>query len=99
MYMKAAFAIAATAIVSGCSITPQQYETTPVIVQSAAGPVTCQLYTHEQVTWDRSINRPGSMSVATADNLCRQEGHRVMQGGTPEYATVTTTARPAATDL
>lgn len=99
MLRKAVFACATVVTLGACAITPQQYETTPVIVDSAAGPVTCQLYTLEQVTWDRSINRPGSMSVATADNLCRQEGLRVMQGGTPNYATVSTTAMARPTDL
>lgn len=96
MYIRFALVAAAVATLSACAITPQQYETTPVLAQSPAGPVTCQIYTHEQVTWDRSINRPGSMSVTTADNLCRQEGYRIMKGGTPNYApTVAAAAAPA----
>lgn len=77
------------AVLAGCSLNPKDYETTPVVVQSAAGPVTCQLYTHEQVTWDRSINRPGNMSVTTADELCRQEGYRVMRGESTAAAVAT----------
>ena len=99
MYVKLAVIGAAVAVLSACAITPEQFESTPVIAQSPAGPVTCQIYTHEQVTWDRSINRPGSMSVATADNLCRQEGQRIMQGGAPDYASTTTTAMAVETDL
>ena len=94
MYAKFALAAATVATLSACNITPEQYETQPVLAASPAGPVTCQIYTHEQVTWDRSINRPNSMSVTTADNLCRQEGHRIMKGGTPNYAP-TVPATPA----
>ena len=87
---------AAAAAVAGCSINPRDYETPPVVLQSAAGPVTCQLYTHEQVTWDRAITHPGSMSVKTADNLCRQEGYRVMRGESTAPAAV---AAPAKADV
>ncbi|TKW65278.1 MAG: hypothetical protein DI616_15160 [Paracoccus denitrificans] len=93
MFTRFILAAASVAALSACAITPQQYESTPVLAQSPVGPVTCQIYTHEQVTWDRSINRPASMSVTTADNLCRQEGARIMQGGAPNYAP--TAAAPA----
>lgn len=99
MYIKVALVAAAVATLSACAITPEQYETTPVLAQSPAGPVTCQIYTHEQVTWDRSINRPGSMSVTTADNLCRQEGARIMKGGAPNYAPTVAAAAAAAPAL
>lgn len=56
------------------------------------GPVVCQIYTHSQVTWDRSITRPENMGVETADNLCRAEGTRIMQGGTPKLAPTTAAA-------
>ncbi|MFV0291713.1 MAG: hypothetical protein ACK5II_00170 [Paracoccus sp. (in: a-proteobacteria)] len=93
MYIKATVAIAAVALLSACTITPKQYESTPVIAQSPMGPVICQIYTHEQVTWDRSIDRPEAMDVTTADNLCRMEGQRIMQGGEPNYVpTVDTTS-------
>lgn len=61
---------------SGCSIDPQSYETTPVKLNTAKGVVTCQLYTKERVLWDRAIDRPESMSVREADNICRAEGER-----------------------
>ncbi|WP_299907562.1 hypothetical protein [uncultured Paracoccus sp.] len=66
---------------AACSLDPRDYETTPVVVQTEAGPVTCQLYTHEQVIWDRAISRPNSMDVKTADNICLQEGQREKAGG------------------
>lgn len=87
--------IIAVAALSACSLNPKDYETTPVIADSAMGPVICQIYTHEQVTWDRSINRPGQMGVETADNLCRAEGQRIMQGGEPKYVPVVTGTVPA----
>lgn len=74
-------------LVAACSLDPRDYETTPVVVQTAAGPVTCQLYTKERVIWDRAIARPNSMDVATADNLCRQEGVREQSGGGGAAAT------------
>lgn len=96
MYIRLTLAAAAVAMLSACAITPEQYESTPVLADSPAGPVTCQIYTHEQVTWDRSINRPANMSVTTADNLCRQEGARIMKGGTPSYLpTAAAAAAPA----
>ncbi|AUH32714.1 hypothetical protein [Paracoccus tegillarcae] len=75
-----AIAVAATAL-TACSLNPRDYETTPVVVETAAGPVTCQLYTKEQVTWDRATARPNSMDVETADNVCRAEGQRELTGG------------------
>ncbi len=95
MSAKAPLLIIAVAALSACSLNPKDYETTPVIADSAMGPVICQIYTHEQVTWDRSIDRPEKMGVETADNLCRAEGTRIMQGGTPKYVPVV--AAPAAT--
>ena len=93
MYTKVTLAVVAVAALSACSLNPKDYETTPVIADSAMGPVICQIYTHEQVTWDRSINRPDKMGVETADNLCRAEGQRIMQGGEPKYVpTVAATA-------
>lgn len=86
MNTKFVAAAAAALVLSACAITPEQYETPPILADSPMGPVTCQIYTHEQVTWDRSINRPGAMDVKTADNLCRAEGDRIMKGGTPNYA-------------
>lgn len=73
--------LCAAAVVAGCSISPEDNETTPVVLQTAAGPVTCQLYRLDMVSWDRATDRPANMSVATADNLCRQEGVRIQKGG------------------
>ena len=95
MFFKACLAVAAVATLSACNITPQDYETPPVLAESAMGPVICQIYTHEQVTWDRSIDRPDKMGVETADNLCRAEGQRIMQGGEPKYVPVVTGTVPA----
>ncbi|HMQ40079.1 MAG TPA: hypothetical protein PKC09_02285 [Paracoccus sp. (in: a-proteobacteria)] len=93
MFKKMALVVAAVATLSACAITPKDYETTPVIAQSPLGPVICQIYTHEQVTWDRSIRRPEKMDTETADNLCRQEGQRILDGGEPNYVpTVDTTS-------
>ncbi len=81
MFTKTVMLIVAGAALSACSLNPRDYETTPVVLETAAGPVTCQLYRHDQVTWDRSISRPNSMDVKSADDLCRQEGYRVMKAG------------------
>jgi hypothetical protein len=59
--------------VSGC-LSAVNYETEPVVVSTAQGPVTCQFYTRQQVTWDRSIARPEEMSVQVADAICVNEG-------------------------
>ncbi len=80
MYAKTSIALLAGVTLAACSLNPTDYETTPVVVQSEAGPVTCQLYTLDQVTWDRSISRPNNMDVATADQLCRNEGTRLLPG-------------------
>lgn len=73
-----AFVLAA-AVLTACS--PQNMETPPVVVQTAQGPVTCQLYTHSEVYWDRSTDRPDSMSVKAADDVCRAEGYRLLHTG------------------
>lgn len=77
---KFVMGVAALTVLSACSLDPRDYETTPVVVNTAAGPVTCQLYTKERVIWDRSIARPNSMDVETADNICRAEGTRELPG-------------------
>ncbi|MFB9224130.1 hypothetical protein [Paracoccus cavernae] len=80
--MKKIALIAPIAVVLGLSAcaTPENYETTPVVVQSAQGPVTCQLYTKSLTTWDRSIDRPAAMSVKAADAACQAEGQRQKNG-------------------
>ena len=60
---------------AGC-VSPEDFETEPVRIQTAQGVVTCQLYTRERVLWDRAINRPETMSVAMADQVCQAEGKR-----------------------
>ena len=65
----------------GCDLSPEAYESDPVKVQTRAGIVTCQLYTRELVVWDRAIDRPDGMSVATADAICVDEGKRRAEPG------------------
>ena len=68
-------AAALTVFLCGC-ISPEDYETAPVEVSTAQGIVTCQLYKHDRVIWDRAIHRPETMSVAAADAVCVAEGKR-----------------------
>jgi uncharacterized lipoprotein YbaY len=77
--MTTATLLIGTVALSACA-SPRDYETTPVAVSTAHGTVTCQLYTQSQVLWDRSINHPEAMSVETADNVCRAEGTRRLNG-------------------
>ena len=67
--------------VAGCVQSPAQFETTPVQLETAKGVVTCQLYTKERVIWDRSIDRPRSMTVQEADEICLAEGLRIKEEG------------------
>ena len=60
---------------AGCT-SPSQFETAPVVLETPQGPVTCQLYTKADVSWDRAIDRPETMNVQQADALCRNEGIR-----------------------
>ena len=76
---KTAILLAATTALAGCVSDPRAYETEPVQLRTSKGIVTCQLYTREQVLWDRSINRPNNMSVEEADTICRNEGHRLQK--------------------
>ncbi|NSY38823.1 hypothetical protein [Leisingera sp. ANG59] len=73
-------ATSAVAALTGC-VSPEQFETTPVQLQTSKGVVTCQLYTKDRVLWDRSIDRPASMPVQEADEICKQEGYRQMKEG------------------
>ncbi|TRD22158.1 hypothetical protein FEV53_05390 [Palleronia caenipelagi] len=69
------FAVLVLAVAAaGC--TQAQYESEPVAVQTAKGPVTCQLYGHNQVVWDEAILRPDSMTDDEANQVCVQEGQR-----------------------
>lgn len=65
---------------AGC-ISPEQYETEPVSLKTAKGTVVCQLYTKEQVVWDRAIDWPRKMTVEEADNICKAEGYRQLREG------------------
>lgn len=60
---------------SAC-VSPENYESEPVKVDTPIGVVTCQLYTQDLVIWDRAIDRPESMTVSTADAICVNEGQR-----------------------
>ncbi len=72
-----AMAVPTIAVLSACVPTPEELETTPVKVQTPKGVVTCQLYRHDRVSWDRAIDFPATkMSVPEADNYCKQEGLR-----------------------
>ncbi|AML50932.1 hypothetical protein [Falsihalocynthiibacter arcticus] len=75
MYIKIAAVTITSLALSACG-SPRDFETTPVKVETAAGTVTCQLYTKSLVDWDRAIDRPNSMDATTADNVCRAEGVR-----------------------
>lgn len=73
-------ALSVTALMlAGCT-SPTQFESEPVVLETAQGPVTCQLYTPQLVAWDRAIDRPATMSVRDADILCRNEGIRMQRG-------------------
>ncbi len=69
------------AAVAACVPSPEDLETTPVKVNTPEGVVTCQLYRHDRVTWDRAIDFPATKtSVRQADAYCRQEGQRRLKG-------------------
>lgn len=74
--LKIGALLATTAFLSACAQDPRAYETTPVEVKTKQGTVVCQLYTRERVLWDRAIDRPSTMSVRAADDICRAEGLR-----------------------
>jgi hypothetical protein len=67
--------------VAACVPDPKSFETEPVVINTSAGAVTCQLYTAEIVALDRAINRPQGMSVAEADGICQAEGRRQAMRG------------------
>jgi uncharacterized lipoprotein YbaY len=73
--MKLMIGLFAALLAAGC-VDPKAYESAPVTVQSSKGPVVCQLYTEDQVLWDRAIDMPKGLSVKEADNLCIAEGQR-----------------------
>jgi hypothetical protein len=74
---KAVVMLPVLAALTACIPSPEDLETTPVQVNTPQGVVTCQLYRHDRVTWDRAIDFPATkMSVKQADAYCRQEGQR-----------------------
>lgn len=76
MIRKLAFTAVGIAALTACSLNPEDYESTPVTVDTPQGQVTCQLYTKDIVEWDRSVDRPETMSVETADAYCLKEGQK-----------------------
>ena len=79
--MKKSMSVIVFMALGACSLDPRAYESTPVTVDTAAGPVQCQLYTDSIQAWDRAISRPGTMSVQAADQICLNEGYRRKNGG------------------
>ena len=73
---KVGLLVGAMMFLYGCVGDPSTYETEPVSLETPKGTVICQLYTPDRVIWDRAINRPDSMSIKEADDLCRAEGER-----------------------
>ncbi len=74
------FVIASTLAAALAACSPKQFESAPVTVDTAQGPVVCQLYTKNLTDWDRSISHPDAMSVAEADRVCEAEGLRQQRG-------------------
>ena len=72
--------ITTAVILSGCTVNPVTFETTPVKVSTPQGTVVCQLYSKNQVVLDRAIDIPKSMSIAEGDAVCRKEGQRILDG-------------------
>jgi len=89
MSLKFTILVLSALSVSACVGSPEQFRSTPVTLTTSKGPVKCQLYTRGQVAWDRSIDRPESMSLDEAEGLCASEGLRRKEGGedTPEAVT------------
>lgn len=61
-------------------------QSSPVQVESAQGPVKCQLYMKEVVWWDHAVSHSDSLSKAEADQICRDEGHREQKAGSGSAA-------------
>ncbi|WP_371169725.1 hypothetical protein [Aliiroseovarius sp. 2305UL8-7] len=69
--------LASVVAVSGCG--RSSYESTPVVVKTPKGEVTCQLYTVERVQWDQAIAKPANMSKREADNVCIAKGAKQLE--------------------
>lgn len=63
---------------SGC-FTQSSFETPPVTVRTAQGPVTCQLYLRDRVVLDTAIAFPNVLTKEQADQVCIDEGTRQLQ--------------------
>ena len=76
--------LGAATLIGGCTsgINLQDYATTPNAVQTAQGTVTCQHYRYDQILWDEAISAPTGMSIETADQICKNEGFRIIEEGT-----------------
>lgn len=76
MFRRLALLVTALPVLTACIPSPASFETEPVVINTSAGPVTCQLYTAEIVAWDRAIDRPAAMAVDEADAICQAAGRR-----------------------
>jgi hypothetical protein len=61
---------------AGCMPTPAGLASTPVVIETPEGQVTCQFYLDDVVLWDNAIAQPEGMGEATADAYCVREGER-----------------------
>lgn len=62
--------------IGACAPIDAGMETIPVDVESDQGKVTCQLYNHDIVMWDRAIAFPQGMTAEAAREVCLDEGLR-----------------------
>lgn len=90
--MKYAFLAIGLLTLSACSPNPADHVTPTVAVESASGPVTCQLYRRDMVMWDHAVARPTGMSNDAANDICRAEGQRQKDGTPAQTATETAPA-------
>ena len=78
MMLKTTLVLVTTLAAAACG-SPVAYETEPVVRNTVAGPITCQLYDRGIVWLDRATDRPKSMSSAEADDFCRQVGRTLQE--------------------
>lgn len=77
MFYKVSLVLAGL-LVSACSIeSKSSFESPEVVVTTDAGPVTCQLYTRDELIWDRATLRPSTLTDDQANQICRDEGVRL----------------------
>lgn len=65
--MKIYLGLTAVLLLAAC-------DSTPVVLNTPAGEVTCQNYTDEVILWDRPTAYPKSMPKVEAYRLCREVG-------------------------